>query len=101
MLISLTMSSAREHQNFAFIRFIAQLDLARFVFYNYTWDLTSPDYSTYNGHVVPARIPLSAIIAGTFLPLVSGFCSRTPRRPDGGRRNVLRRRRRAEGRFAG
>ena len=75
MLISLTMSSARRHSPKDFVYSFAQRGIARFVFYNYTWDLEGPDYSTYNGHLIPARIPISAIISGTFSSLLAGFCS--------------------------
>ncbi|KII84728.1 hypothetical protein PLICRDRAFT_179075 [Plicaturopsis crispa FD-325 SS-3] len=34
-----------------------------FVFDNYTWDRDGPDYSEYNGHLIPSRIPLSAMIS--------------------------------------
>ncbi|PFH46474.1 hypothetical protein AMATHDRAFT_43580 [Amanita thiersii Skay4041] len=40
-----------------------------FVFYNYTWNMDGPDFSEYNGHPIPSRIPLSAIISG---PIVGG-----------------------------
>ncbi|KAK2463845.1 hypothetical protein APHAL10511_004150 [Amanita phalloides] len=35
-----------------------------FVFYNYTWDMDGPDYADYNGHLIPSRIPLTALISG-------------------------------------
>jgi hypothetical protein len=39
--------------------------ILRFVFDDYTWDKdTTEPYSTYNGKLIPARIPLSAIISG-------------------------------------
>ena len=39
----------------------------RFVFDNFTWALDGPEYVEYNGKLIPARIPLSAIISGVFL----------------------------------
>jgi hypothetical protein len=39
MLISLSMSSTREHPPKDCVGSLAQLDIARFVFYNYTWEL--------------------------------------------------------------
>lgn len=36
----------------------------RFVFDNYTWARDGPEYAAYNGRLIPARIPLSAIISG-------------------------------------
>jgi len=38
--------------------------LFRFVFDNYTWARDGPEYVEYNGKLIPARIPLSAIISG-------------------------------------
>lgn len=38
---------------------------ASFVFDNFTWERGVSDYSTYNDKLIPARIPLSAIISGT------------------------------------
>lgn len=35
-----------------------------FVFDNYTWNPDGPDYSDYNGKLIPSRIPLSAIMSG-------------------------------------
>ena len=72
MLISLTMSNAREHPPKHCVGSLAQLNIARFVFYNYTWELDGPDYSTYNGHLIPARIPLTAIISGAFSYSLAG-----------------------------
>lgn len=36
----------------------------RFVFDNYTWARDGPEHVEYNGKLIPARIPLSAIISG-------------------------------------
>ena len=41
----------------------------RFVFDNYTWDRDGGDYADWNGHKIPSRIPLSAMISG---PIVGG-----------------------------
>ncbi|KAI6095656.1 hypothetical protein EV401DRAFT_2062431 [Pisolithus croceorrhizus] len=38
-----------------------------FVFDNYTWDPDGPDYSVYNGKLIPSRIPHSAIISGPII----------------------------------
>ncbi|KAG0696006.1 hypothetical protein DFH29DRAFT_243008 [Suillus ampliporus] len=38
-----------------------------FVFDNFTWELDALDYSTFNGKLVPARIPLSAFISGPII----------------------------------
>lgn len=38
-----------------------------FVFDNFTWERNGPDYSTYNGKLIPSRIPLSAIISGPII----------------------------------
>ncbi|KAF8625525.1 hypothetical protein AX17_006837 [Amanita inopinata Kibby_2008] len=40
-----------------------------FVFYNYSWNMDGPEFSDFNGHTIPSRIPLSAIITG---PMVGG-----------------------------
>ncbi|KZT02026.1 uncharacterized protein LAESUDRAFT_706598 [Laetiporus sulphureus 93-53] len=40
-----------------------------FVFDNYTWNRDGPDYTDYNGKLIPSRIPLSALIGG---PTVGG-----------------------------
>ncbi|KAK7439760.1 hypothetical protein VKT23_017335 [Stygiomarasmius scandens] len=41
-----------------------------FVFYNYTWDRNSGDYSTFNGNkIIPSRIPVSAMLSG---PIIGG-----------------------------
>lgn len=36
----------------------------RFVFDNYTWARDGPEYAEWNGKVIPARIPLTALISG-------------------------------------
>jgi hypothetical protein len=46
--------------------------LPELYFYNYTWELNSPDYSTFNGHLKPARMPLTAIISGPQKRTVTG-----------------------------
>ncbi|KAG1878746.1 hypothetical protein C8R48DRAFT_688255 [Suillus tomentosus] len=38
-----------------------------FVFDNFTWERDAPDYSTFNGKLIPSRIPLSAIISGPII----------------------------------
>jgi hypothetical protein len=38
--------------------------LYSYVFDNYTWDRDGPEYSTFNGKLIPSRIPLSAMISG-------------------------------------
>ncbi|KAG1845693.1 hypothetical protein DFJ58DRAFT_800499 [Suillus subalutaceus] len=38
-----------------------------FVFDNFTWERDSIDYSTFNGKLIPSRIPLSAIISGPII----------------------------------
>ncbi|KAG1738934.1 uncharacterized protein EDB91DRAFT_1288158 [Suillus paluster] len=38
-----------------------------FVFDNFTWEQDAIDYATYNGKLIPARIPLSAIIGGPII----------------------------------
>ena len=43
---------------------------SRFVFDNYTWNPDGPDYSDYNGKLIPSRIPLSAIMSGKINVLV-------------------------------
>nr|GAT55981.1 predicted protein [Mycena chlorophos] len=40
-----------------------------YVWDNYTWSRDGPEISDWNGHRIPARIPLSALIAG---PIVGG-----------------------------
>ncbi|KAM6496678.1 hypothetical protein JOM56_007151 [Amanita muscaria] len=40
-----------------------------FVFYNYSWSLDEPSFSEYHGHLIPSRIPLTALISG---PIVGG-----------------------------
>ncbi|KAI0061373.1 hypothetical protein BV25DRAFT_1826885 [Artomyces pyxidatus] len=43
---------------------LAYLAKRTYVFDNYTWEVTSEDYSDYNGKPIPARIPLTALLAG-------------------------------------
>ncbi|KIK49046.1 hypothetical protein CY34DRAFT_797425 [Suillus luteus UH-Slu-Lm8-n1] len=38
-----------------------------FVFNNFTWERDALDYSTFNGKLIPSRIPLSAIISGPII----------------------------------
>ncbi|KAG1817145.1 uncharacterized protein BJ212DRAFT_1351237 [Suillus subaureus] len=38
-----------------------------FVFDNFTWERNAIDYSTFNGKLIPSRIPLSAIISGPII----------------------------------
>ncbi|KAG2346858.1 hypothetical protein BDR05DRAFT_877897 [Suillus weaverae] len=38
-----------------------------FVFDNFTWERDAPDFSTFNGKLIPSRIPLSAIISGPII----------------------------------
>ena len=38
--------------------------ISSFVFDNYTWNPDGPDYTDYNGKLIPSRIPLSAIMSG-------------------------------------
>lgn len=38
-----------------------------FVFDNFTWERNAVDYSTFNGKLIPSRIPLSAIISGPII----------------------------------
>ncbi|EMD32587.1 hypothetical protein CERSUDRAFT_161539 [Gelatoporia subvermispora B] len=40
-----------------------------FVFDNYTWNRDGSDYTDFNGHLIPSRIPFSALISG---PTVGG-----------------------------
>ncbi|OCH92998.1 hypothetical protein OBBRIDRAFT_790721 [Obba rivulosa] len=40
-----------------------------FVFDNYTWNHDGSDYTNFNGHLIPSRVPLSALISG---PAVGG-----------------------------
>lgn len=42
----------------------APLFFYSFVFDNYTWARDGPEYAEFNGKLIPARIPLSAIISG-------------------------------------
>ncbi|KAH9947084.1 hypothetical protein B0H21DRAFT_740272 [Amylocystis lapponica] len=44
--------------------FLAYSSGRSFVFDNYTWNREGPDYTDYNGHLIPSRIPLSALITG-------------------------------------
>jgi len=43
------------------------LILRRYVFDNYTWDKEPGDFSTFsfNGKLIPARVPLTALLSGT------------------------------------
>ncbi|OBZ68587.1 hypothetical protein A0H81_11554 [Grifola frondosa] len=43
--------------------------LGIFVFDNYTWNPDGPDYSDWNGHTIPSRIPLTALLQG---PIAGG-----------------------------
>ena len=36
------------------------------VFDNFTWDRDGGDYAQFNGHIIPSRIPLSALISGGY-----------------------------------
>jgi hypothetical protein len=38
-----------------------------FVFDNFTWERNALEYSTFNGKLIPSRIPLSAIISGPII----------------------------------
>ncbi|KAF9219945.1 hypothetical protein BS17DRAFT_788327 [Gyrodon lividus] len=38
-----------------------------FVFDNFTWDRNGPDYAEFNGKLIPARIPLSALVSGPII----------------------------------
>ncbi|TCD63175.1 hypothetical protein EIP91_005872 [Steccherinum ochraceum] len=49
--------------------YLAHKDGRAFVFDNYTWDRHGPEYSEYHGHLIPSRIPLTALLAG---PIVGG-----------------------------
>ncbi|KAI6014964.1 hypothetical protein EDC04DRAFT_2952265 [Pisolithus marmoratus] len=46
---------------------IRPLISSQFCFDNYTWDPDGPDYSLYNGKLIPSRIPHSAIISGPII----------------------------------
>ncbi len=35
-----------------------------FVFDPYTWNVGENPYTDYNGHLIPSRIPMSALISG-------------------------------------
>jgi hypothetical protein len=48
---------------------LAYVTKRAFVFDNFTWDRDGPEYSNYNGKLIPSRIPLSAMISG---PLIGG-----------------------------
>ncbi|KAG9309925.1 hypothetical protein JVU11DRAFT_9957 [Chiua virens] len=50
-----------------------------FVFDNYTWARDGPEYAEYNGRLIPARIPLSAIISGPIVGSAFGPGDPTPR----------------------
>ena len=70
MLISLPMASAREYPPNDCVGSFGQFNIARFVSYD---ERDSPDYpTTYNGHLIPARIPLTAIISGAFSYSLAG-----------------------------
>lgn len=36
----------------------------RFVFDNFTWERDGPEFTEYNGKLIPSRIPLSTMISG-------------------------------------
>lgn len=40
------------------------MSFGSFVFDNFTWERDGPEYSNYNGKLIPSRIPLSAMISG-------------------------------------
>ena len=50
----------------------------RFVFDNFTWDRDRTDYSQfkYNGNLIPAQVPLSALISGESTLLFLGVVHR-------------------------
>ncbi|KAG8220778.1 hypothetical protein J3R82DRAFT_2210 [Butyriboletus roseoflavus] len=50
-----------------------------FVFDNYTWEREGPEFAEYNGKLIPARIPLSAIISGPIIGSAFGPGDPTPR----------------------
>ncbi|TCD63173.1 hypothetical protein EIP91_005870 [Steccherinum ochraceum] len=56
-------------QELIFDAYLAHKDGRAFVFDNYTWDRHGPEYSDYHGHLIPSRIPLTALLAG---PIVGG-----------------------------
>ncbi|KAL0955215.1 hypothetical protein HGRIS_004118 [Hohenbuehelia grisea] len=39
-----------------------------YVFDNYTWNRDGPDYSDYNGNLIPSRIPVSTMLNGAIAP---------------------------------
>jgi hypothetical protein len=96
MLISLTMSSAREHPPKDCVGSLAQLSVARFVFYNYTWelDLKRTMGISYQHGYISRRLPL---VRSRIRSLESTY---DLRRPYCRRRNDPERRRRAKGRLA-
>ncbi|KAJ7069185.1 hypothetical protein C8F01DRAFT_1245395 [Mycena amicta] len=49
--------------------YLAYASQRAYVFDNYTWEREGPDVTSWNGHLIPARIPLSAIISG---PIIGG-----------------------------
>ncbi len=61
------------------IRLLLPLSVTRYVFDNYTWsrDMSS-EYSEFNGRIIPARIPLSALIAGALRRACSFFACSLP-----------------------
>ncbi|EGN95083.1 hypothetical protein SERLA73DRAFT_187372 [Serpula lacrymans var. lacrymans S7.3] len=50
---------------------LARVTKRAFVFDNFTWDQDGPDYSEYNGKLIPSRIPLSAMISGPIIGATS------------------------------
>ncbi|KAJ8472331.1 hypothetical protein ONZ51_g8588 [Trametes cubensis] len=43
---------------------LAYMSNRALVFNNYTWNRNGSDYSDFNGHLIPSRIPLAALIRG-------------------------------------
>ncbi|KAJ4476188.1 hypothetical protein J3R30DRAFT_3704724 [Lentinula aciculospora] len=48
---------------------LAYLSGRSFVFYNYTWDRSPSEYSSFNGKTIPSRVPVSTMLAG---PMIGG-----------------------------
>lgn len=44
--------------------FVELVSYRRFVYNNYTWNRDGSDYTDYNGHLIPSRIPIAALLQG-------------------------------------
>lgn len=64
MRILLTPPSERNYQSISSFARRTNSSCIRFVFDNYTWNPDGSDYSSWNGKLIPSRVPLSTMLSG-------------------------------------